>query len=158
MAHRPFIIGITGGSGSGKTTFIRRLRERFSEEEVCIISQDDYYRPREEQEADEFGVKNFDLPRSIDKKAFLADIKRLIRGEVVTRPEYTFNNPDKEPRLLTFKPAPILVIEGLFVLHYKKIRKRLDRARKGFAELKEREARLRELPLRPRPGSEGGAG
>ncbi len=126
MAHRPFIIGITGGSGSGKTTFIRRLRERFAEEEVCIISQDDYYRPREEQEVDDFGVKNFDLPRSIDKKAFVADIKRLIRGEEVTRPEYTFNNPDKEPRMLTFKPAPILVIEGLFVLHFKKIRKRLD--------------------------------
>lgn len=126
MAVRPFIIGITGGSGSGKTTFIRRLRGRFDEHEVCIISQDDYYRPRAEQKVDEFGVKNFDLPCSIDKKAFLADIKKLIGGEKVMRPEYTFNNPEKKARLLVFKPAPILVIEGLFVLHYKKIRKRLD--------------------------------
>ncbi len=126
MSQRPFIIGITGGSGSGKTTFIKHLRDRFSEDEVCIISQDDYYKPRENQEVDAFGVKNFDLPKSIDKKAFLKDIKRLIRGEVVQRREYTFNNPEKQARLLAFRPAPVLVIEGLFVLHYKKIRKRLD--------------------------------
>ena len=49
MEQRPFIIGITGGSGSGKTTFIKRLREAFSEEELCILSQDDYYYPRDGQ-------------------------------------------------------------------------------------------------------------
>ncbi|MEK7253724.1 MAG: P-loop NTPase fold protein, partial [Bacteroidota bacterium] len=74
---KPFIIGITGGSGSGKTSFIRALRQAFSEDELCIVSQDDYYRPREEQEQDDLGIKNFDLPRSIDKKGFVTDVKRL---------------------------------------------------------------------------------
>ncbi len=117
-----YVVGITGGSGSGKTTFIRHLRECFSEEQLCILSQDDYYRPREEQEKDPLGVTNFDLPKAIDKKAFVRDVHRLLRGETVQRMEYTYNNPNVQPRLLTFRPAPVLIIEGLFIFHFKKLR------------------------------------
>jgi uridine kinase len=124
--QRPFLIGITGGSGSGKTSFIRAIRKAFSLEELCIVSQDDFYRPREEQQTDPSGVKNFDLPRSIDKKAFLKDIHALIEGEVVTRTEYTFNNEKATPAVLTFHPAPVIIVEGIFVFHFKKIRKLLD--------------------------------
>lgn len=123
---KPLIIGITGGSGSGKTSFIKHLRERFSEEELCVISQDDYYRPREEQEVDEAGVVNFDLPRSIDKKAFVHDVKKLLNGEVVTRQEYTYNNALAKAQELVFRPAPIILVEGLFVFHFNKMRKLLD--------------------------------
>ncbi len=123
---KPLIIGITGGSGSGKTTFIKRLRKQFSTTELCIVSQDDYYRPREEQATDELGVRNFDLPRSIDKKAFAEDISRLIAGETVHRQEYTFNNAAAMPKMLTFQPAPAIIVEGIFVFHFKRIRRLLD--------------------------------
>ena len=53
MNNKPFIIGISGGSGSGKTTFVKELSSRFSETQVCILSQDNYYKPREEQFIDE---------------------------------------------------------------------------------------------------------
>ena len=124
--HKPFLIGITGGSGSGKTTFIHRIRECFTAEEVCIVSQDDYYLPRDQQHTDERGEKNFDLPESFDKKAFRQDLQSLILGDTVVRKEYTFNNPLAEPKMLTFRPAPIIVVEGLFVFHYKKIVPLLD--------------------------------
>ena len=124
--YQPFLIGITGGSGSGKTTFIRELRKAFPEDEVCIISQDDFYRPREEQKTDGEGIKNFDLPRSIDKKAFVNDVQKLVACEAVLRQEYTFNNEKSNPKMLTFHPAPVIIVEGIFVFHFKKIRKMLD--------------------------------
>lgn len=123
---RPYVIGITGGSGSGKTTFIRQLRTSFSEDQLCILSQDDYYKPRAEQKVDDQGIINFDLPYSIDKKAYRKDINKLIDGEIVEREEYTFNNEKKKAKILTFKPAPVIIVEGLFVFHYKKIRSLFD--------------------------------
>lgn len=123
---RPFIIGITGGSGSGKTTFINHLRDRFPQDQLCVISQDDYYRPREEQSSDDKGITNFDLPKSIDKKAFIKDVERLLNGEIVEREEYTFNNEKAVPKMLVFKPTPVIIVEGLFVFHFKKMRRLLD--------------------------------
>lgn len=123
---KPLIIGITGGSGSGKTTLIRQLKQRFSEKQICFISQDDYYHPREDQKIDDQGIKNFDLPRSIDRKAFVKDIKKLIAGEYVSRQEYVFNNELVKPAIIHFNPAPVLLVEGIFVFHFKKIRKLLD--------------------------------
>lgn len=126
MKKEHLIIGITGGSGSGKTSLIRTLKDRFTTDEVCFISQDDYYLPRERQEVDGLGIKNFDRPGSIDKEAFRKDIKRLMKGLVVEREEYTFNNPEHKASTVTFEPAPVIIVEGLFVLHFKKIRKLLD--------------------------------
>jgi len=125
-AIKPFIIGITGGSGSGKTTFIRQLRNHFTPEELCILSQDDYYKPRDVQRRDDQGVYNFDRPKSIDKKAFIEDIRCLMEGRPVERLEYTFNNQDAKPHTLVFQPAPVLIVEGIFVFHFKKIREMLD--------------------------------
>jgi uridine kinase len=123
---KPFIVGITGGSGSGKTTFIRSLREHFTDDQLCVISQDDYYRPREEQKTDPLGITNFDLPRSIDKKAFIKDVGRLINGQTVERMEYTFNNEKATPEMLIFRPTPIIIVEGLFVFHFRRMREQLD--------------------------------
>jgi len=122
----PYIIGITGGSGSGKTHFLKGLLNHFSADEVCLISQDNYYRPREEQPLDVQGVKNFDLPESIDFEAYKTDIISLKDGKSVTRKEYTFNNPLTTPRELIIKPAKVLVVEGIFVLYSKEIANLLD--------------------------------
>jgi uridine kinase len=123
---KPFIIGISGGSGSGKTTFKRLLAANFTEAEICLISQDDYYRPNEEQFVDANGVTHFDLPNSIDDAYFAADIARLISGETVEKVEYTFGNDAIKPKTIVLKPAPIILVEGLFIFHHQSIAQLLD--------------------------------
>ncbi len=123
---KPFTIGITGGSGSGKTFFLDGLSSRFTPEQLCLISQDNYYKPRDQQPLDKNQVKNFDLPESIDREAFYHDLQMLKSGQTVNRKEYTFNNPSKEPRMLVFRPTPIIVVEGLFVQYFEEIAGELD--------------------------------
>lgn len=130
-----FTIGITGGSGSGKTFFLQGLSSRFSANELCLISQDNYYFPRDTQPLDAKGVKNFDLPESIDRKSFHQDLVKLKAGHDVVRKEYVFNNPSKEPRNLEFKAAPVILVEGLFVQYFEEISEELDL--KVFIEAKD---------------------
>ncbi len=132
---KPFTIGITGGSGSGKTFFLQGLSRHFTESELCLISQDNYYKSRDQQPVDANGFQNFDLPSSIDREAFLADILKLQSGNDVIKKEYMFNNPLAEPRMLTFRAAPILVVEGLFVQYFEEIAEHLDL--KIFVEAKD---------------------
>ncbi|TPE44730.1 uridine kinase family protein [Pontibacter mangrovi] len=124
--QKPFIVGITGGSASGKTTFLNKLLTSFAPEDVCLISQDNYYKPREHQTADLNGVINFDLPSCIDDEAYAHDILKVRQGETVFRQEYTFNNPNVVPRQLEFRPAPIVVVEGIFVFYFEEIANLLD--------------------------------
>lgn len=130
-----YTIGITGGSGSGKTFFLEGLSSRFTPEQLCLISQDNYYKPRDSQPLDANQVKNFDLPESIDREAFAHDIKQLKNGQEVVKKEYTFNNPAKIPKTLVFRPTPILVVEGLFVQYFEEISSELDL--KVFIEAKD---------------------
>lgn len=123
---KPFTIGITGGSGSGKTYLIENLSNRFKTEEVCLISQDNYYRPRDEQYTDENGVKNFDLPTAIDHEHFHEDLLKLKRGETIIKEEYTFNNPNAVAKTIELRPASILIVEGIFVQYFKEIENELD--------------------------------
>ena len=120
---KPFIIGITGGSGSGKTKFIKNIIQNFSNNEVCFISQDNYYRARDDQPVDNNGVKNFDLPESIYINKFVNDLQKLIHGEKIRIREYTFNNTSQKGRMLEFKPAPVIILEGIFIFHIKEINK-----------------------------------
>lgn len=124
--NKPFTIGITGGSGSGKTFFLQGLSSLFAPDDICLISQDNYYKPRDQQPIDENGIKNFDLPISIDRDAFLMDLLKIKSGQNVIKKEYTFNNPAAEPKLLEFKAAPIIIVEGLFVQYFEEIEKELD--------------------------------
>jgi len=121
MKEKPYLIGIAGGSGSGKTTLIRELKKEFSKKEICVISLDDYYYPKKKQKIDPKGIINFDLPTAINKKEFLVDLKLLIDGKPCQRIEYTFNNKKAKPKKITLRPAKVIIVEGLFIFHYKKI-------------------------------------
>lgn len=118
---KPYVIGVAGGSGSGKTFFLNCFLNHFSEQEICLVSQDDYYKNVGEMSPEENRLHNFDLPSCIEIEQFEQDVNDLLAFKTVYKQEYTFNNPDAIPKILEIKPAPILVIEGLFIYHYKNI-------------------------------------
>ena len=124
--EKPYIVGITGGSASGKTWFLNSLLSAFTPEELCLVSQDNYYHPLHLQPVDENGVHNFDTPRSIDFEQYAGDIEALKEGKTVVREEYTFNNPDAVPKMLELKPAPVVVVEGIFVFYFPELSRNLD--------------------------------
>jgi uridine kinase len=126
MKNKPVIIGIAGGSGSGKTFFLNSFLNYFKTDEVTLVSQDDYYIPAGEMTQEENKLYNFDLPSTIDDQQFLSDIKKLIKGEVVYKKEYNFNNPLAVTKILEINPAPIIIVEGLFILHFSEINKLID--------------------------------
>jgi uridine kinase len=127
MMHRgAYLVGVAGGSGSGKTTLIRALRDRLPAGTVCLVSQDDYYHPIGKQATDPNGKVNFDLPAGIDLDLLAEDLRTLSNGKPIYRQEYTFNQPNMEPKWLEIKPAPVILVEGLFILHHTPVRDLFD--------------------------------
>lgn len=125
--NKPYIVGIAGGSGSGKTFFLKCFLQHFSNNEVALVSQDDYYFPvAQNMTAEENKLYNFDLPDTIDHTHFENDIEALLNKKSITKQEYTFNNPLAVPKTLEIQSAPILIVEGLFILHFRKIADMLD--------------------------------
>ncbi|MFT5883962.1 MAG: uridine kinase [Arcticibacterium sp.] len=133
---KAFVIGITGGSASGKTLFLRSLLKHFTKEQVCLISQDNYYREISKIPLDENGIQNYDLPECIDFELYASHIKDLVNGKAVHHTEYTFNNPGVLPREIVHLPAPVIVVEGLFVFHESSISDLLNL--KVFIDAKEK--------------------
>jgi len=115
------IIGIAGGSGSGKTFFLNKLIQSLSSELVCNLSLDNYYKPKNEQEKDSNGIENFDLPTAFNIKTLLNDIQLLKSGTSVQFEKYNYNNADLSTEFETIYPAPILILEGIFMLYYEEL-------------------------------------
>ena len=117
MNKTKFVVGITGGSGVGKTTLIRQLYNEFPNR-VTTFSLDNYYKPKEKQVKDNNGVINFDLPTALDAIAMEKDIRQLALGTEIQQKIYGFNNPSHEENFQTLEPKEVLLVEGLFVMHY----------------------------------------
>src|SRR5436190_127782 len=118
MSGKPYLVGIVGGSASGKSSFLRDLLARLPTDQCAIISQDNYYRTIDEQERDGAGQPNFDLPTAIRRDLFVADLHKLLRGDTISKNEYTFNHREKQGRTIVVVAAPVILVEGLFLFHY----------------------------------------
>jgi len=123
---KPFIVGITGASGSGKTSFLNSLLKHFEEDEICLTSQDNYYYPREMQQKDSQGIINFDTPLAINMEGYIEDVEKLKRGENVYIQEYTFNNPNKESQKICLCAASLIIVEGLFIFQEERFKELFD--------------------------------
>jgi uridine kinase len=138
-----YLIGICGGSASGKSLFIEKLKHNFENESLCVISQDDYYKDYADQKKDARGMVNFDLPEAIDDKALYRDLVYLDKGIEVKRREYTFGHKTKIPEIRIYKASKVVILEGLFIFHYAKIFALMDMKVFIYADEKTRYERRR---------------
>ena len=120
------IIGISGGSGSGKTFFANQLTQHFSKHQIGQVSLDNYYLPLDAQVKDEQGVKNFDLPDAIDHHRLCSDLIKLTSGKSIEMKEYQFNQKEVAAKTLIIQPSPVIIVEGLFTFYYPQLSKLLD--------------------------------
>ena len=114
------IIGIAGGSGSGKTFLTRKILRSFKTKCV-VIHQDSYYKDLSHLGMKERISNNFDHPNSIDIKLLIKDVKTLINGESILQPLYDFSNHTRKQKYLTITPKPIIIVEGILIFHFKEL-------------------------------------
>ncbi|MEM7513247.1 MAG: uridine kinase [Bacteroidota bacterium] len=132
---KPYIVGICGGSASGKTFLLNQLREQLKDLTISEVSQDNYYKPLEDQVKTPEGLVNFDHPDSLLLEELYVDMDQLIQEKSITREEYTFNNPTATASMLKIDPSPVIILEGLFIYHLPELRRLIDL--KVFVEAEE---------------------
>lgn len=122
----PFVIGIAGGSGSGKTTIARTLAERLGPDEVVLIEQDCYYRDQGDLSFEERSRVNFDHPDALELTLLRHHVDELVAGRAVDKPRYDFERHLRLPQRDHVAPRPIVLIEGILVLADGALRERMS--------------------------------
>ena len=107
------IIGIAGGSGSGKTTLALRLKERFGEDEVRLISHDSYYKRHDELPFEERCKLNYDHPDAFDNALLIYHLQELKAGHAIDCPVYDYADHNRSNKVQHIEPAPVLIVEGI---------------------------------------------
>ncbi len=120
------IIGIAGGTGSGKTTVVCQIIEELPKDEVCVISQDSYYKDTSHLSYDERIKINFDHPSSIDFDLLVRHLKELKQGNSIEQPIYSFVEHNRTGETITTHPRKVIIVEGILILTNPEIRKLFD--------------------------------
>ncbi len=120
------IIGIAGGTGSGKTTVVNQILNELPETEVGIISQDSYYKQNNNMSYEERSNINFDHPRAIDFELLVEHLKALKEGETINQPMYSFVTHNRIEDTITTHPRKVMIVEGILILANPELREMFD--------------------------------
>ncbi len=120
------ILGIAGGSGSGKTTVVKKIIRALPNSSVSVISQDAYYRDNGHLTAEERKKINFDHPSSIEFDLLINHIDRLRKGETIQMPIYSYVSCARSKETIPVKPTKVVIVEGILVLTNAQLRNRMD--------------------------------
>src|SRR5699024_367738 len=121
-----YIIGIAGGTGSGKTTVVNNIVNQLKHKEVAVISQDSYYRDTGHLSFEERKKINFDHPQSIDFELLVKHLKALKNGESIEQPVYSFIEHNRTGETITTRPKRVMIVEGILLLTNPELRKIFD--------------------------------
>jgi uridine kinase len=126
MTPTPILIGIAGGTGSGKTTLASHLLRSFANEGACLLEQDSYYRDRSYLSPAERAGLNYDEPAAIEHDLLLEHLQALLSGKSIEKPIYSFKTHTRTGETQTVPPARVILLEGLFALWDPRARERMD--------------------------------
>lgn len=125
MEMQPVMVGIAGGTGSGKTTVARRVLEAFGED-AMLLDMDSYYTDLSHLSLEERRRINFDHPDAFDTALFVSHLQALRRGHAVEKPVYSFKESVRLPETIAIVPSPVIIVEGILVLNEKAVREMFD--------------------------------
>ena len=120
------IIGIAGGTGSGKTTVVKRIAEALPPHCAAVVPLDSYYNDTTNLTPEERKQINFDHPDAFDWKLLTEQIRMLKHGEAIEQPTYSYIESNRQKETVHVDPKPVIIIEGIMALHYKKLRDMMD--------------------------------
>ena len=121
-----FIIGIAGGTGSGKTTVVRKIIEKLPKDEVAIIPQDSYYRDNSHLPLEDRQEINFDHPRSLEFKLLIEHMKLLKEGKPIDQPIYSYLTCARSKETIKVEPKKVIIVEGILILQNAQLRNLMD--------------------------------
>jgi uridine kinase len=125
-SRRPFIIGIGGGTGTGKTTLAERLAAQYSSLGTVIVDQDSYYKDQAHLSFEQRVHTNYDEPAALDYDLLVRHIERLVAGEPIEKPCYCFLTHTRTGEVVEIRPAPLVIIEGVMALVDERLRALMD--------------------------------
>lgn len=123
---KPIIIGITGGTGSGKSTVTKEIFNAFGGEKIAMIEQDAYYKDQSHLSMEERVLTNYDHPTAFDNKLLASHLRALINGESIEKPQYDFTLHNRTEKTVRVDSKDIIIVEGILILEDKEIRDLLD--------------------------------
>lgn len=123
---KPIVIGVTGGSGSGKTSVSRAILEKFTELSVLLLAQDYYYKDQSSLPFEERLSVNYDHPLAFDNDLFISDLEKLLRWESIEQPVYNYKEYTRTQETLYREPKDVIIVEGILILEDQRLRDLMD--------------------------------
>ena len=120
------IIGIAGGTGSGKTTVVNKIVKELPSDEVCVISQDSYYKATDNLSYEDRTKINFDHPRAIDFELIIKHLKKLKAGKTIDQPVYSFVTHNRTKDVVKTHPRKVVIVEGILIFNNEELRDLFD--------------------------------
>lgn len=124
--HKPVIIGVAGGSGSGKTTVCNKIYEFFSGKAITMIEHDSYYRDQSDISFEERLKTNYDHPLAFDTDLLVEHLKKLENRESIEVPVYDYKRHTRSDKTIHVQPQDVIIVEGILILENKKLRDMMD--------------------------------
>jgi uridine kinase len=124
--RRPLVIGVAGGSGSGKTTVTNAILERVGPERIALLSHDAYYHDLSHLPLEERAQVNFDHPYAFDNTLYLEHLDALVAGQQVAMPTYDFTTYVRLPKVMIVSPQPVVLLEGILIFADAALRERMS--------------------------------